>query len=126
MKFNEMFPSKYLKASDLADGPRVLTISDVAQESFSDGQQKWVVYFSDHDKALVLNKTNAGAIAKATGSQDTNGCIGKRVHLFATEVGFRGDMVDAVRVSSKVPPSANAVQPDVDQTGDLDRFFEAG
>ncbi len=74
----------------------------------------------------MLNKTNAGAIAKATGSETAADSIGKRVLLFAKEVPFRGDMVDAVRVSDKAQPRTNAVQLDDDQTSELDRFFEAG
>jgi hypothetical protein len=105
MKVSEMYPSKWLRASDVEDGDLVLTIREVRQEEIGQGSQtdeKWVVYFEEEEKGLVLNKTNTNTIAKLYGN-DTEDWIGQPITLFATEVSFQGDMVEALRVRSKPP-----------------------
>lgn len=57
------------------------------------------------EKALILNKTNGKAVAKLYG-KDTRTWIGKPLTLVATEVDFRGDLVDAIRVRTAQPASA--------------------
>jgi hypothetical protein len=112
---NDMYPSKWLKASDCEDGDMVLTISGIVQERIGQGSQaddKWVLNFEEEEKGLVLNKTNTNTIAKLYGN-DTDDWIGKQVTLFATEVQFQGDMVEAIRVRSKPPrkPGAKVTKP---------------
>lgn len=111
-KTSEMFPSRWLKASDFADGDATLTIREVGQERIGQGKDaadKFVLYFEDEDKGLVLNKTNVNTIAKLHGD-DTDDWIGKDITLFTTEVQFQSDMVEAIRVRSKPPrrPGAKA------------------
>jgi len=65
---NEFFPSKYLKAGDLATGPRLATMDRVEQVTFQDeagGQvKKPALYFQEEGFApVVLNRKNAAAIA---------------------------------------------------------------
>jgi hypothetical protein len=102
-RVSEMHPSKYLKASDCEDGDLVLTIERLEQDRIGQGkdaEDKWIVYFVEHDKGLILNKTNTNTIAKLYGD-DTDDWEGKPVTLFATEVQFGTDMVDAIRIRSK-------------------------
>lgn len=101
MKMSQMFPSKYLKADELGDSDHTFTISRIAIESLGQGaekDEKPVVYFSEIEKGLVVNKTNATTITKIAGSDDTEDWIGKKVTLFATEVQFGADMVLSIRV----------------------------
>lgn len=111
-KLNDMFPSKYLKAADFEDGDQVMTIDRLEKDNVGQGKDAkdvWVVYFDGEDKGLILNKTNTNTIAKLYGD-DTDDWIGKQVTLFATEVQFQSEMVEAIRVRSKPPkrPTAKA------------------
>lgn len=109
MKKNDMFPSKYLKASDCEDGDLIVTIREVKQEdvgSAAKKEVKAVVYFEEVDKGLVLNKTNWNTIEKLTGNEDTDEWAGEKIALYATEVEFQGDMVMSVRVRLKKPAAA--------------------
>lgn len=108
MKISEAFPAKYLSAeADIPDdGDLIVTISDCVMEELGQGDNKDskpVLYFSDHDKGLALNKTNANTIAGVLGSQDTDEWIGKKIALFATEVDFQGRQVLAIRVRMRKP-----------------------
>ncbi len=105
---NEMYPSKWLKAADCDDGDLIVTIRDVGQEYVGqegEADQKWVIYFHEVEKGLILNKTNSRAIAKLHG-ESTDDWIGKRIALFSMEVQFKQDVVPAIRVRSKAPRAA--------------------
>lgn len=69
-------------------------------------EKRWVIYFTDLDKGLVCNKTNAKLIAKALNSDDTEEWVGKVIYLYSTEVEFGGDMVDGIRVRPRAPKAA--------------------
>lgn len=100
MDINKAFPSKYLKADD-AEDDLIVTIKGVKVETVGQGQkaeQKPVVYFNEHEKGMVLNKTNAKMIAKIAGSDDTDDWKGVKIRVIATEVEFQGDLVMALRV----------------------------
>lgn len=114
-KISDMYPSKWLRSADCEDGDLVLTIADIKQEKIGQGSQaddKWVLSFEEEEKGLVLNKTNTNTIARLYGD-DTDDWIGKQITLFATEVQFQGDMVEAIRVRSKPPrqPKVKAARP---------------
>jgi hypothetical protein len=105
-----MFPSKYLRAEDLPEnGYSSLTIIAVQEEEMQldpkkTATKKWVIYFEDLEKGLVLNKTNAVTIAKLYG-EETSHWTGDRVGLVVREVEFSGKVVPAIRV---VPPRKEA------------------
>lgn len=102
-KMSQMFPSKWLAAADLNEQDITLTIQDVQSEIVGQGDEaesKWVVYFREVSKGLVLNKTNAGSISGALGD-DTDDWIGRQIVLYPTEVAFGGKMVEAIRVKEK-------------------------
>lgn len=104
-----MIPSKYLKASDAEDSP-VLTISHVKEESIGQGAQadmKWILFFEEEEKGLVLNRTNINTIAGMYGD-DTDDWEGKKITLFATQVDFQGKQVDAIRVRNRPPKTKEA------------------
>jgi hypothetical protein len=102
-KMGQMFPSKWLAAADLNDSDVTLTVSDVTQEMVGqgdNGDMKWIVFFRERDKGLVLNKTNASSISSIYGD-DTDEWIGQQVVLYPTEVDFQGKKTEAIRVKEK-------------------------
>jgi hypothetical protein len=117
-----MFPSKYLRASDIPAGREVtVNISHLEVEPVVDGDDpKPVLYFERAKKGLVLNKTNATAIAAVYGD-DAELWSGKPVVLYATTVLFAGKVTPCIRVRvpaapalSPLPAPAAARQPGED------------
>ncbi len=114
-RIGTMFPSKYLKPADLEeaeDGELDLTITgiDSAELGTDDGdrQTKWVVSFKEHERGLVLNKTNADRLAELCDSDVAEDWIGHRVRLYIARVAFRGKEVDGIRIKAarRQPPLA--------------------
>jgi hypothetical protein len=99
------FPSKYLRAADLNGAEPNLTISNVTSETVGD-DQKLVVYFEGKQKGLVLNKTNANAIADIARDRNTDNWTGCRIKLVTARVDYQGKRVDAVRVDLADAPGA--------------------
>lgn len=130
MNINNAFPSKYIKSGDInPDADMVLTISHVEVENVGQGDEaelKPVVYFSETDKGLVLNKTNAATIAKLVGTPETEGWTGKRIALFATEVDFAGKQTLAIRVRMRAPNGNGSTPAQLDRDAALKRFQLAG
>jgi len=100
MKIDSLFPSKYLRASDL-DGDTPVTMKSLIMEEINQ-EEKPVLYFGEEAKGLVLNKTNGKIIGSLHGSE-TDNWPGKRIILYPTEVDFRGETVDAIRVRRQTP-----------------------
>lgn len=103
MKLTEMFPSNLLKAQDVTDagGEMELTIFNVEIKEF-DGdsgakERKPIVVFSEGDKRMVLNKTNANRLSEMFGD-DTDGWINKKIILHVEQTDFQGKSVPSVRV----------------------------
>jgi hypothetical protein len=69
VKVGGMFPSQWLKSTDIPDDQSVRVVMDrVEVEEVGDGP-KPVLYFQGKQKGLVLNKTNYGVIAAAHGDE---------------------------------------------------------
>lgn len=112
-KLSEMFPSRWLRAEDLNGEDRLLEIDRVLVERIGQGPEasdKYVIYFSDEKKGLVLNKTNALVLAKLYGD-DTDEWEGKRITLFPCDVQFKQEMVSAIRIRPRVPKPAKSSKP---------------
>jgi hypothetical protein len=100
---NALFPSKYLKASDLHGDTRV-TIVGVETQEVGDREQKPVVVFREaHLRPLVLNRTNANSIAEVLGSPMVRDWVGKQVTLYPATTEFQGKRVPCIRVRDRVP-----------------------
>jgi hypothetical protein len=100
MRKDDVFPSKYLKASDLPE-PCVATIAGATMELFQHNdrdQDKLVVGFKERIKAVICNMTRFDAIAAVAGTDETAKWRGVKVELFADEVRFRGKVVGTVGV----------------------------
>jgi len=105
MNVNDVFPSNYIKASDLRGSQVTVTMQRIQIEEVGDGP-KPVLYFQGKDKGLVLNKTNANTIAGMYGPE-MDGWAGRPVTLFATQVDFQGRQVEAIRVQIQRPTPVN-------------------
>ena len=95
--------SRYIKAEDLG-ADRKLRIKNVTEEQIGIGaekEQKLVVWFTNDERGLVLNRVNNRTLRGAFGD-DTAGWAGKIIVVFPAMAEFRGRMVPAVRV--RIPP----------------------
>lgn len=114
-KFSDLYPSKYLKATDLPEGEDVvLTITHLQMETLGEGEdqeEKPILYFNADEvgqamgkdnakKGIVLNKTNGNRIAEMYG-EDYSQWAGCRVALCVESVNFQGKMTDAIRIRAK-------------------------
>jgi len=99
MKFDELYPSRFLKGTDL-DKPLTLKIKDVEIQRLGGegGDEKPVLSFVGHPKGLVLNKTNAATIATIVNSDDTDDWTGQRVELYKDSVLMHGQRTACVRI----------------------------
>lgn len=98
MDFNDMFPSRFLKAIDAAKGALILTIKSVTIEEVGEEEEKKpVVWFEGQDKGLVLNKTNGAMLASDFGI-NTDDWVGKVVKLVVEKTLYKGKKMDALRV----------------------------
>jgi hypothetical protein len=110
MNINDVYPSRWLKASDLS-GDTTVTIKSVKAESVGKGNDakdnRAVAYFNELEKGCVLNVTNKNTIVNLYGLL-TEQWIGKRITLFATEVDYQGSQILAIRVRMRAPESAQS------------------
>lgn len=126
MKLNDCYPSKYLTAADLDGQDLLFTITKATLETLgqgADAEDKLVLSLKGEAKGFVCNKTNATAIAKHLGSDDTDDWIGKNITLGPREVQFGKDMVWSIRVIGRPPTRGGARQsattaPDADTAAD--------
>ena len=104
--------SRFLKAADLK-GEKKFRIKNVTEElvgTEAQKEKKLVVWFTNDERGLVLNKTNNRAIRSAYGD-DTAGWVGKIIAVFPTMVDMRGKMTPALRVRIPPPKQAAAAAP---------------
>jgi hypothetical protein len=97
------FPSKYLKAADLIDGPVIVTVRAAEQEVIKgfDGkeQSKVILYFAKKLKPLPLNRTNFEAMMDISGSDESDDWPGTRIELYVTKVTMpNGKPTDGIRL----------------------------
>lgn len=110
-----LFPSLYIKAADLQGRDVTLTIRKIVVEGLnragtSKKEDRPIVYFEEtaakakrtgkDEKRMVMNKTNARAIASHYGV-DTDDWIGKKITLYPTRVPYKKETVEAIRVRTR-------------------------
>jgi len=99
--------SKYLKAADFTQ-EKALRIKSVTAELVRSGttqEQKLIVWFTNHEKGLVLNKTNLRTLLGTFGD-NTEMWKGKVIVLYPTQTDFSGKLVGALRI--RIPPPKQA------------------
>ena len=102
MKLTQMFPKRYATGEDLQGRAITLTIASISCEKMhpqanAPEVEKWVVYFEEAKKGVVLNRTLAYQIAEFLGSEETDDWIGKRITLFPQPMTVAGKKVTAIR-----------------------------
>ena len=102
MKLSQMFPRRYATGEDLQGKSITVTISQVNREKMrpqpnAPEVEKWVVYFQDARKGIVLNRTLAYQIADILGSDETEDWIGKTITLYPQPMTVAGRQVTAIR-----------------------------
>jgi len=93
---NDLYPSKFLKASDLQGRSYKVIIDRTAVEKVGQ-DQKLVVYFKGKQKGMVCNKSNAMMIAGVYSPQ-TDGWVGKEIKIYPGKTQFNGQVVDTLKV----------------------------
>ena len=101
-----------MKAVDL-EREKKFRIKAVTEEELGigkDKETKLVVWFTNDERGLVLNKTNNRTLRGAFGD-DTAGWADKVIVVFPTMVDVRGKMERALRVRIPTPKQAAAAAP---------------
>jgi hypothetical protein len=108
MRLGEAFPSKYSKAADLGGRTARVTVTRVGMETMPDGGQKPVLFFGTDSgvKPMVLNITNARAIAEVFGEEMDTWAHRAVIELYAAYTSFQGKTVETIRVRPVVLAAA--------------------
>jgi hypothetical protein len=98
--------SRFLKAADL-EREKKFRIKSVTEElvGVEQKEKKLVVWFTNDERGLVLNKTNNRTIRSEFGDA-VDGWVGKIIIIFPTMVDMRGKLTPALRV--RIPPPKQA------------------
>lgn len=79
-------------------------------------EEKYVMYFEELDKPLVLNMTNGMLISAITGSEDFDDWIGKQVVLYNDKtVSFAGKITGGIRVRAMKQVPAETTEQSQDE-----------
>lgn len=113
-KVSDMIQSKFLRKEDF-DEDQVCTINSISLEPMQGSNDtKWVLFFREHPKGMVLNTTTIRVLEQAFG-EDSDDWIGKRVKVYVDpSVSFQGRIVGGLRLrtpsksqqSAPTPPKA--------------------
>jgi hypothetical protein len=128
-KRKDVFPSKFLKADDLAGKPLVVEIERAPTETLgsgNDAEKKTVLYSRNGPKPFPLNATNWDSVSAVAGD-DTDDWAGHRVELYPTTTELKGKVVDCIRIRApqqkerkpnagpEVPPKDDGKDDDMDE-----------
>ena len=107
MEIDDLYPSKYLRGSDLQGHAVTVKIERVALERFYDQQsrselEKLVVYLVGKKKALIAGKSLAYEIAGACKSRNTDAWPGQEFVIFTERKLVYGREMDVLRAKAKV------------------------
>lgn len=95
-KISQTFGSSYFNADDFETKGTVLTIDRVAQAEVGK-EERLVIHFTDHEKALPLNKTNALTLADKLGD-DTDDWEGRQILVFRDTTVYKEKKTACIRV----------------------------
>jgi hypothetical protein len=116
-----MIVSKFLRKEDFEEDT-VCTIKQVHLEDMQGdkGEQRWVLYFRERDKGMVLNVTSIRVLEQAFGD-DSDMWIGNKVKVYVDpNVSFQGKVVGGLRL---MPPRKGA-KPAVTEKPKTDDDFD--
>ena len=118
MKLDEMFPRRYATGEDLQGKAVTLTVAKITQEKMhpqanAPEVEKWVLYFKEARKGVVLNRTMAYQIAEFLDSEETDDWVGKRITLYPQPMSVAGKKVVAIRAraAQSAPATSETIPP---------------
>lgn len=91
MKTSQMIQSKFLKKEDFPT-PTVMTMRAVQMEKVGQTDQRWVLYFNENAKGIVLNATKIKQL-EATFGDDTDRWIGRKIKVMNDPTVMMGHQV---------------------------------
>lgn len=106
--YKKLINPDYLGAYSLDPGKdMILTMKTVKKENVTGVggkvDQCTVARFHEDVKPMILNVTNCKMIAKIYNTPYIEQWSGKKIQIYATEVKFQGEMVEALRIRPKQP-----------------------
>lgn len=109
--WKKLYNPDYLGSYSLTPGEdMVVTIKSLNSEMVTgtDGKKEecMVLRFTDADKPMILNATNAKMITKIHKTPYKEEWVGKRIQLYAKDVKAFGEVVEALRIRPFVPKDA--------------------
>ena len=110
MKLSSMFPRRYATGNDLQGKLHTLTITHIKCEKMrpqagAPEVERWVLYFKETKKGVILSRTLAYQIAEILGSEETNDWLGKVIIIYPQPIQVAGKAVTAIR--AKRAPKLN-------------------
>jgi hypothetical protein len=118
-KVSEMIQSKFLRKEDF-DEDQVCTIKTVKLEEMqgNSSETRWVLYFNEHHKGMVLNTTTIRVLEAAFGD-DSDNWIAKKVMVYVDpSVSFQGRVVGGLRLRTPKKTASRAAPPPADSDFD--------
>ncbi len=113
----DMIQSKFLRKEDF-DEDQVMTIRDCKLEEVGkeDAQEsRWVLYFREREKGMVLNVTTIRVLEQAYGG-DTDHWVGNKVMVYVDpNVSFGGKVVGGLRLRTPKKLAAKPPTKPVDE-----------
>jgi hypothetical protein len=101
---------RHLKADMLGPNAAVIVqILAVKLETVGENR-KPVMYFTGHEKGLVLNVTNVRTLTDLFGTDESDDWLGRRIELYTTGVEYKGQQTLGIRIRgaataiSQAPP----------------------
>lgn len=112
----DMIQSKFLRKEDF-DEDQICTIKDVKLENVGKDdspEERWVLFFRERDKGMVLNITTIRVLEAAYGG-DSDHWVGNKVLVYVDpNVSFGGKIVGGLRLRTPkktAPPPATKMAP---------------
>jgi hypothetical protein len=107
MKISKMFPKRYATGEDLQGKTITLTIVKITAEKMhpqpnAPEADKWVIYFKEAKKGIILSRTLANQIAEVLGSDETDEWLGKRITVYPQPMTVAGRKVIAIRAHAAI------------------------
>lgn len=100
--------SKYLSEEDLpVEGDLLVTMTDIQKQTVGQGekaQNKWILFFKEVKKGMVLNSTNIKTLTNLFHSDDSDDWMGQKIAVwYNPDVEMMGEIVGGIRIRAKLP-----------------------
>ncbi len=106
MDDDQLFPSKYLRGSDLQGRAVTVAIDHVKMEKFFDQElkaevEKPVIYFVGKQKGLIMGKSLAFQIAEICASKNTDDWKGREIMIYTERRLVFGQEKDVIKARGR-------------------------